>query len=157
MRQNLKISLVTLISLFFIWCLVVENSFAQTADWEAEFTAEILRALEQGARTQQEAKANEESGKSAKKREIANLKKLGILEKDASIGIDYRLAPEGTLPSLVNLIRGRGWLCDSLSSAYGPGLFKPKMFVVECNRSRYKYEFIDRGGKWLVCIDQCGF
>ncbi len=157
MRQTLKIVLATLISLFFIWCLVVENSFAQTADWEAEFTAEILRVLKEGAKKQEEAKANEEQGKIAKKKEIANLKRLGILEKDASIEIDYRLAPEGTLPSLVNLIRGRGWLCDSLSSAYGPGLFKPKLFVVECNRSRYKYEFIDRGGKWLVCIDQCDF
>ena len=155
--QNLKILLLTFISLFFIWWSVVENSFAQTADWEAEFTAEILRALEQGARTQQEAKANEEPGKIARKKEIANLKKLGVLEKDASILVDYRLTPEGTLPPLVNMIRGRGWSCDSISLAQGPGLFEPKMFIIECNRSRYRYEFIGRGGKWLVCIDQCGF
>lgn len=157
MRQNLKISLATFISLFFLWYVVVENSFGQTADREAEFTAELLRALKEGAKTEKKAKANEESGETTKKKEIENLKKLSILEKDASILVDYRLAPEGTLPSLVNLIRERSWPCDSISSAFGPGLFKPKIFVIECNRSRYKYEFIDSGGKWLVCIDQCDF
>ena len=155
--QNLKVSLVIFVSLFFLWGVAAENSFGQEADWEAEFTAELLKALKEGTMKEQEAKASEESGEIARKKEIVNLEKLGILEKDASILVDYRLAPEGTLPSLVNLIQGRGWSCDSISSAYGPGLFKPKMFVVECNRSRYKYEFIDRGGKWMVCVDQCGF
>ena len=107
--QNLKVSLVIFVSLFFLWGVAAENSFGQEAHWEAEFTAELLKALKEGTMKEQEAKANEESGKIARKKEIANLEKLEILEKDASILVDYRLAPEGTLPSLVNLVRGRGW------------------------------------------------
>ena len=98
--QNLKVSLVIFISLFFLWGVAAENSFGQEADWEAEFTAELLKALKEGTMKEQEAKANEESGKIARKKEIANLEKPKILEKDASILVDYRLAPEGTLPRL---------------------------------------------------------
>ena len=39
---------------------MIENSFGQTVDWEAEFATELLRTLEEGAKKQEEAKANEE-------------------------------------------------------------------------------------------------
>ena len=55
--QSLKMSLVTFIVLFFIWCLVVENSLGQTADREAKFATELLKILEEGAKTQEKAKS----------------------------------------------------------------------------------------------------
>ena len=79
--QNLKVSLVIFISLFFLWGVAAENSFGQEAHWEAEFTAELLKALKEGTVKEQEAKANEESGKIAKKKEIANLENLGFWKK----------------------------------------------------------------------------
>ena len=67
------------------------------ADREAKSAGEILRGFEEGAKKEEEAKANEESGKITKKKEIAYLKKLGILEKDASILVDHCLPPEGAI------------------------------------------------------------
>ena len=60
-------SLVTFIALFFIWCLVVENSLGQAMDREAEFATELLKVLEEGAKTQEKAKNKGEIRENSKK------------------------------------------------------------------------------------------
>ena len=48
----------------------------------------------------------------------------------------------------VTMIRAGGWRCDSLSAiqlfAFSRG------FSITCNRYNYRYEFRDRGGRWIV-------
>ena len=48
----------------------------------------------------------------------------------------------------VTMIRARGWRCDSLS-AIQPFAFS-RGFSITCNRYNYRYEFRDRGGRWIV-------
>ena len=99
--QNLKVSLVIFVSLFFLWGVAAENSFAQTADWEAEFTTELLKALKEGTMKEQEAKASEESGEIARRRKSRILKNLGFWKK--------------TLPSWLTIVSPRKVLCPHLS------------------------------------------
>ena len=60
--------------------------------------------------------------------------------------------PRAKLLSLVKpgvaMIRARGWRCDSISSIQ-PFMFS-RGFTFVCNRFNYRYEFRDRGGRWIV-------
>jgi hypothetical protein len=55
------------------------------------------------------------------------------------------------LEVLVSKVRINGYKCDSVSyasrMAYNPG------FILGCNKSRYKYEIEDKGGKWQVTLE----
>ena len=54
------------------------------------------------------------------------------------------------IDAMVPMVTARGWRCDSVSSA-SPWMFSTG-FSLKCNRYRYKYEFEDRGGRWVVIL-----
>lgn len=90
-----------------------------------------------------EAKAQQ----AAKKAEQLELEKSGA-EEGAVIGIGIT---SDVISGVVLMIVGSGYRCNSVSSIRhwltGPG------FSVSCNQFRYDYEIEDRGGNWVVQID----
>ena len=76
-----------------------------------------------------------------------------IIEPDAVI-CDFE-DPTKVVAELVVLVRKNGWRCDTVSFAC-IGLFTPK-FTLKCNENRYKYEVMDRAGRFVACIDKCKF
>ncbi|MER8810439.1 hypothetical protein [Mesorhizobium australicum] len=73
------------------------------------------------------------------------------IEPDAMInqsaGINFRSLIE---PS-VKMIRAYGWRCDSISAML-PFLIH-RGFSVTCNHNSYTYNFEDKGGNWVVSLD----
>lgn len=57
----------------------------------------------------------------------------------------------GLIEPAVTMIRAYGWKCDSIS-ALVPFLMS-RGFSVTCNHSRYRYNFEDEGGNWVVSLD----
>lgn len=74
-----------------------------------------------------------------------------LIEPDATIG-DFE-DPNAVIRELVGLVRSYGYKCDSVSHARRL-FFKPG-FEIQCNNLRYTYQVVDRGGRWVVCLDKC--
>lgn len=66
---------------------------------------------------------------------------------DHSSGINF---PSLVEPA-VGMIRASGWRCDSISAML-PFLIH-RGFSVTCNHNRYTYNFEDKGGNWVVSLD----
>lgn len=75
----------------------------------------------------------------------------GLIEPDATIS-DFE-NPRAVITELVGLVRAYGYRCDSVSHAR-PLFFKPG-FEIQCNNLRYQYQVVDKGGRWVVCLNKC--
>lgn len=76
------------------------------------------------------------------------------LAQDVPIESDAVMSDQlsgGVISPAVQLIRGHGWRCDSIS-AMQPFLMS-RGFSLTCNRFSYKYNFEDKGGNWVVSLD----
>lgn len=73
-----------------------------------------------------------------------------LIEPDATIS-DFKTP--GVVTELVGLVRAYGYRCDTVSHAR-PLFFKPG-FEIQCNNLRYQYQVVDRGGRWVVCLNKC--
>ncbi|MYB27259.1 MAG: hypothetical protein F4X32_07175 [Candidatus Dadabacteria bacterium] len=74
-----------------------------------------------------------------------------LIEPDATIS-DFE-NPHAVVRELVGLVRAYGYRCDSVSHAR-PLFFKPG-FEIQCNNLRYQYQVVDKGGRWVVCLNKC--
>ncbi len=67
------------------------------------------------------------------------------IEPDAIISSDVKNRPD-IIDALVKVVKGHGNTCDSVSAvtlnAFSHG------FTIKCNKYRYVYEILDKGGKW---------
>ena len=72
-------------------------------------------------------------------------------DDDSGSDDDSTQLPASTTERLVKLVRASGYRCDSVDSAL-PMMFKDG-FVLVCDQYRYRYEIVDRGGKWVVTVD----
>ena len=70
------------------------------------------------------------------------------IEDDAFINLE---GSDSVIITLVNLIRGSGYRCDSIS-VIGKALFS-RAFNVTCNEGMYSYKIEDRGGRWHAALD----
>lgn len=61
---------------------------------------------------------------------------------------------KGAVEQGVQIIRLYGYTCNSVSSLLVGWKGNVK---IKCNNYKYKYEIVDRGGRWVVCIDKCKF
>jgi hypothetical protein len=59
-------------------------------------------------------------------------------------------APRGAIAPAVELIRAKGWRCDSVSAMIP--FIMSRGFSLTCNQFNYKYEIEDRGGNWEVTL-----
>ncbi len=73
------------------------------------------------------------------------------IEPDALIDSNFS---RGAVEQGVQIIRLYGYACNSVSSLSVGWKGKVK---IKCNNYKYKYEIVDRGGMWVVCIDKCKF
>jgi hypothetical protein len=53
--------------------------------------------------------------------------------------------------TLVNFVKAHGNRCDSVSSA-SDNVFS-KGYTLICNKYNYKYQILDKGGKWYLQVD----
>lgn len=54
------------------------------------------------------------------------------------------------IEALVTLVRLYGYTCDSVISV-APFLLS-EGYTLKCNRYRYKYEIVNKGGNWIVKV-----
>lgn len=72
------------------------------------------------------------------------------IESDAIIYENRRDWLLSLIDPAVGLIKGNGWVCDSVSAVQADS---STHFVVRCNRFKYVYDFNDHGGKWSVSVN----
>ena len=78
-----------------------------------------------------------------------------IIESDAIISDKFSNMGKAKLEEVARatagLIRVQGWRCDSISHL--SEMVFSRGYNVACNRSRYSYDIVDRGGIPTVTID----
>jgi len=52
---------------------------------------------------------------------------------------------------LVKFVKAHGNTCDSVSAA-SDNVFS-KGFTLKCNKFRYEYQILDKGGKWFLKVE----
>ena len=73
--------------------------------------------------------------------------KIAPIETNAIMG---KNVSNDTVDFLVASTRLAGYKCDSVSAAF---IWNFSVgFDLSCNRFRYKYEIVDKGGKWIVTV-----
>lgn len=72
------------------------------------------------------------------------------IEKDAKIygAVEGRM---DIVDTLVKFVKAHGNRCDSVSSA-SDNVFS-KGYTLICNKYNYKYQILDKGGKWFLQVD----
>lgn len=53
--------------------------------------------------------------------------------------------------TLVQFVKAHGNRCDSVSAAYDNTFSKG--YTLNCNKSNYSYEILDKGGKWYLQVN----
>lgn len=53
--------------------------------------------------------------------------------------------------ALVKFVKAHGNTCDSVSAA-SDNVFS-KGFTLKCNKFRYEYQILDKGGKWFLKVE----
>ncbi|MBB6411902.1 hypothetical protein [Mesorhizobium sangaii] len=73
------------------------------------------------------------------------------IEADAHINQSGGINFPALIEPAVGMIRANGWRCDSISAML-PFLMS-RGFSVTCNHYSYTYNFEDKGGDWVVSLD----
>jgi hypothetical protein len=69
------------------------------------------------------------------------------IEPDAMISSDVKNRMD-VIDALVKVVKAHGNTCDSVS-AVSVNMFSHG-FTLKCNKFRYVYEILDKGGKWYL-------
>ena len=126
-----------------------DNTAATLAEAASMQVPEIRPLFYKFAISQCAAKADPKQGST----KTAEMPASVVVESGAILGRRVEEAPDTQklLSELVAKIRGRGWKCDTISSA--TTLLFSTGFSVGCNQFSYNYLIKDRGGRWVVTLD----